>query len=107
MATAVFRFVVQKSRRESAHAQNFQFKIATKRAHMHGFSSRFLDDQPENCCMSYCTILNEKEPRMHEIGQGFIEVDSQCGFDGGGGGGVHMSLSANVVNTHIFTWQCM
>ena len=37
-------------RRESAHAQNFQFKIPTKRARMREFSSRFLDNQPENCC---------------------------------------------------------
>ena len=43
LITAVFRLVVQKSRRESAHAQNFQFKIPTKRARMPGFSSRFLD----------------------------------------------------------------
>ena len=48
--TAVFRLVVQKSRRESTHAQNFQFKIPTKRVRMCGFSSRLLDNQPENCC---------------------------------------------------------
>ena len=33
---------------------------------------------------------------MHEIGQGFIEVDSQCGFDGGGGGG----------GAHVIECQC-
>ena len=61
--TAVFRLVVQKLRREYAHAQYFQFKISTKRAHMRGFSSRFLDNQPENPIfrailrmhMLYCT----------------------------------------------------
>ena len=46
--------VVQKSRQESAHAQNYQFKIPTKRARMRGFSSRFLDNQPENCCTVNC-----------------------------------------------------
>ena len=43
--TAVFW---QKSRRESAHAQNFQFKIPTKRARMRGFSSRFLVENPRS-----------------------------------------------------------
>ena len=48
--TGIFRLVVQKLRRESAHAQYFQFKIPTKRARMRGFSSQFLDNQPKNSC---------------------------------------------------------
>ena len=50
--TAVFWLVVQKLRRESAHAHNFQFKIPIKSARMRGrgFSSQFLDNQPENRC---------------------------------------------------------
>ena len=42
-ATEVFWLVVQKSRRESAHAHHFQFKMSIKSARMRGFSSRFLD----------------------------------------------------------------
>ena len=46
--TAVFRLVVQKSQGESAHVRgDFELKILR----MRGFSSRFLDNQPENCCM--------------------------------------------------------
>ena len=50
MAAGYRQLVVQKSRRESAHAQNLQFKSPTKRARMRGFSSRFLDNQLENPC---------------------------------------------------------
>ena len=49
--TAVFRLVVQKSRRESAHARTFGGDFELKILRMREFSSRFLDNQPENCCM--------------------------------------------------------
>ena len=48
--TAVFRLVVQKLRRESAHARTFGGDFGLKILRMRGFSSRFLDNQPENCC---------------------------------------------------------
>ena len=45
--TAVFRLVVQKSRREFAHARPFGGDFELKILRMRGFSSRFLDNQPE------------------------------------------------------------
>ena len=48
--TAVFRLVVQKLRRESTHARPFGGDFELKILRMRGFSSRFLDNQPENCC---------------------------------------------------------
>ena len=46
--TAVFRLVVQNLQRESAHVQNFQFKVPTKSVRMRGFLSKFLDNQPKS-----------------------------------------------------------
>ena len=46
-----FRLVVQKLRRESAHARTFGGDFGLKILRMRGFSSWFLDNQPENCCM--------------------------------------------------------
>ena len=51
--TAVFRLVVQKSRRESTHARPFGGDFGLKILRMRGFSSRFLDNQPENCCIHH------------------------------------------------------
>ena len=48
--TAVFRLLVQKSRRESTHARPFGGDFELKILRMRKFSSRFLDNQPENCC---------------------------------------------------------
>ena len=50
--TAVFRLVVQKLRRESAHARPFGGDFELRILRMREFSSRFLDNQPENCCSS-------------------------------------------------------
>ena len=47
--TAVFSLAVQKLRRESAHARTFGGDFELKILHMRAFSSRFLDNQPENC----------------------------------------------------------
>ena len=73
--TGIFQLVVQKSRREPAHAQNFQFKIPTKRARMRGFSSRFLDNQLENPCTEVCrlvvTNLRRKSAHAHTFGGDF------------------------------------
>ena len=55
--TAVFRLVVQKSRRESTHAHSFGGDFELKILRMRGFSSRFLDNQPENCCTPLFTSL--------------------------------------------------
>ena len=49
LITVDFQLVVQKSRREFAHARNFLFKIPTN---VRGFSSRFLDNQLEIDCSS-------------------------------------------------------
>ena len=46
-ATVDFQLVVQKLRREFAHARNFLFKTP---ANVRGFSSRFLDNQLEIDC---------------------------------------------------------
>ena len=46
--TEVFWLVVQKSRRESAHARTLDGHFELKIMRMRGFSSRFLDNQPEN-----------------------------------------------------------
>ena len=51
-STAVFWLVVQKLRRESTYAHHCQFKIPIKSARMRGFSSQFLDNQPENRCLN-------------------------------------------------------
>ena len=64
-STAVFRLVVQKSQRESAHAQNFQFKIPTKRARMHGFSSRFLDNQHETAVVFWLVVQKSRRESAH------------------------------------------
>ena len=47
-STEVFWLVVQKSRRESAHARTLDGHFELKIMRMRGFSSRFLDNQPEN-----------------------------------------------------------
>ena len=59
--TAVFWLVVQKLRRESAHARtfdgDFELKIIMR---MRGFSSQFLDNQPENrcrCCLMSMSLV--------------------------------------------------
>ena len=48
--TAVFWLVVQKLRRESVHARTFDGNFELKIMRMRGFSSQFLDNQPENRC---------------------------------------------------------
>ena len=48
--TAVFRLVVQKSRRESAHVRPFGGDFELKILRVRGFSLRSLDNQLENCC---------------------------------------------------------
>ena len=53
--TAVFRLVVQKLRRETAHAHTFDGDFDLKIMRMRGFSLQFLDNQPENRC-SYNTL---------------------------------------------------
>ena len=40
----------KKSRRESAHAHPFGGDFELKILRTRGFSARFLDNQPENCC---------------------------------------------------------
>ena len=47
---AVFRLVVQESQRKSVYARPFGGDFELKILCMRGFSSRFLDNQPENCC---------------------------------------------------------
>ena len=54
-ATGIFQLVVQKSRRESAHARPFGGNFELKILRMRGFSSRFLDNQLENPCNSNST----------------------------------------------------
>ena len=51
--TGIFQLVVQKSRRESAHARPFGGNFELKILRMRGFSSRFLDNQLENPCIQY------------------------------------------------------
>ena len=50
--TGVFRLVVQKLRRESAHARPFGGDFELKMLRMRGFSSQFLDNQLKNSCRS-------------------------------------------------------
>ena len=52
--TGVFQLVVQKSRRESAHACPLGGNFELKNLRMRGFSSRFLDNQLENPCTKVC-----------------------------------------------------
>ena len=62
--TAVFRLVVQKLRRESAHARPFGGDFELKILRMREFSSRFLDNQPENCCICSIVFMDVGKP-MH------------------------------------------
>ena len=50
----------------------------------------------DNQLAKHC-ILNEKE--IHEIGQGFIQMASQCGFEEWGGG--HMQMSYLHMAMHV------
>ena len=58
-STAVFRLVVQKLRRETAHAHTFDGDFDLKIMRMREFSSRFLDNQPENRC-TYALLQNSR-----------------------------------------------
>ena len=59
-STAIFRLVVQKLRRETAHAHTFDGDFELKIMRMRGFSSQFLDNQPKNRC-KYVVISCHKE----------------------------------------------
>ena len=56
-STAVFSLVVQKSRRESAHARTFGGDFELKFLRMRRFLLRILDNQPENFCIWMCCNL--------------------------------------------------
>ena len=55
--TAVFWLVVQKLRRESAHAGTFDRDFELTVMRIRGFSSQFLDNQPENRCTTVLLLL--------------------------------------------------
>ena len=59
--TGVFQLVVQKSRRESAHARPFGGTFELKILRMRGFSSRFLDNQLENPCTCFQESITLKQ----------------------------------------------